>query len=66
MGVKVVLTGLQEGCTNFYWFLCEWENRARDKRYVVKNWLRRECLMPEIKNIKVDSLVQSAKIFLSP
>ncbi|GBM45025.1 hypothetical protein AVEN_98876-1 [Araneus ventricosus] len=47
-GLKVVavLTGLQTGYTKFCCFLCEWDNRARYKHYIVRKWPRRETFTP--------------------
>lgn len=59
--VVAMLTGLQGGYTKFCCFLCEWDSRARDKHYVVKNWPRRASMTPGVKNVNHQPLVQSEK-----
>jgi len=49
--VVAILTGLQGGYTKFCCFLCEWDSRAKEKHYVVKNWPRRDSLKPGTKNV---------------
>lgn len=52
--------------SNFVVFLCERDSRARDKQYVVKNWPRWTSLIPGVKNVSEEQLVQSEKFFPPP
>ncbi|GBP27477.1 hypothetical protein EVAR_14298_1 [Eumeta japonica] len=61
-----MLTGLQGGYTKFCCFLCKWDSHAREKHYVVKTGPKRMSLIPGVKNIKEEPLVQSEKNFLPP
>ena len=64
--VVAMLTGLQGGYTKFCCFLCEWDSRARDTHYVLKNWPQRASLKPGVKNVNEEPLVRSEKILLPP
>jgi hypothetical protein len=66
--LKVIglLLGQQRGYTKFPCFLCEWDSRARDKRWGTAHWPEREQLQPGSKNVSNVSLVDHEKIPLPP
>ena len=41
-----LLLGKQSGYRKFCCFLCEWDSRAKDKHYKIKNWPMRENSVP--------------------
>nr|CAH7753306.1 unnamed protein product [Callosobruchus chinensis] len=64
--VLALVTGLQSGFTKYCCFLCEWDSRARDKHYTVRNWPLRENFTPGQKNVANDPLVPKENIYLPP
>jgi hypothetical protein len=64
--VVALLMGLQSGYTKYCCFLCEWDSRARDKHYIIRNWPLRESFTPGQKNVAHDSLVPKENIYLPP
>jgi hypothetical protein len=64
--VIVLLLGLQRGYTKCPCFLCEWDSRARDKRWETVYWPKREQLQPGSKNVLNLSVVDHEIIPLPP
>lgn len=64
--VVAILNGLQLGYTKHCCFICEWDSRARNYHYIVKQWPPREQYIPGQKNIIQPPLVERDKIFLPP
>lgn len=64
--VVAMLTGLQGGYTKYCCFLCEWDSRAKDRHYRIKQWPQRKEGIPGQKNISHPALVDEHKIFLPP
>ena len=66
--LKVIglLMGMQSGYTKFCCFLCDWDSRARDSHYIVKDWPHRTEYTPGQKSINHVPLVNPQKIFLPP
>ncbi|GBM29978.1 hypothetical protein AVEN_167451-1 [Araneus ventricosus] len=62
--VIAVLVGLQAGYTKFFCFLCQWDNRGREKHYIKNVWLKRQFLIQGVKNEENEPLVK--KILLPP
>jgi hypothetical protein len=59
-----LLTGLREGYAKFCCFSCEWDSRARDRHYHVKQWpLRGETILGQ-KNVAHRNLVNKTKVYL--
>ncbi|GBP76229.1 hypothetical protein EVAR_61899_1 [Eumeta japonica] len=56
--VVTIITGLQGEYTKFCFFLYEWDSRAKEKHYVVKNWPQRMSLIPGVKNVKEEVLAR--------
>jgi hypothetical protein len=52
---------MQSGC-----FLCEWDSRAKDKDYEIKDWPMRENSNPEEKCVRNQPLVDKVEILLPP
>lgn len=44
------LTELQSGCTKYCYFLGEWDSRARNQNYIVKEWQLRENVVRKMLN----------------
>ncbi|GFV84760.1 uncharacterized protein TNCV_4297421 [Trichonephila clavipes] len=67
-GLKVIsmLLGQQSGYTKFPCFLCEWDSRDRKQHYVKKTWPIRKALIPGVKNVERQSLVDPKKILFPP
>jgi len=63
--VVAMLTRLQ-GHTKIFCFLCEWDRRARDRHYHVKQWLLWAETILDQKNVTQWALVNKIKIYLSP
>jgi hypothetical protein len=61
-----LLLGQQGGYTKFPCYLCEWDSRAREKHWQVKNWPKRTAFISGIKNIIHQPLVDSQKIIMPP
>jgi len=59
-----LLLGMQSGYTTFCRFLCEWDSRAKDKRYKIKDWPMRENSDPGKKCVRNQPLVDKDKILL--
>lgn len=64
--VVAILLGLQLGFTKYCCFLCEWDSRARNLHYTVKQWPTRIQYTPGEKNVVHNSLVEPHKILLPP
>lgn len=64
--VIAILLGMQLGYTKHCCFICEWDSRARDKHYLIKEWPRRASLLPGQKNVINVALVPSGKVLLPP
>ncbi|GFW45865.1 uncharacterized protein TNCV_4495851 [Trichonephila clavipes] len=66
--LKVIsmLLGQQSGYTKFPFFLCEWDSRDRKQHYVKKTWPIRKALIPGVKNVERQSLVDPKKILFPP
>ena len=64
--VVAMVTGLQGGYTKYCCFLCEWDSRAKDQHYLVKQWPIREGTVPGEKNVAHLPLVDRTKILLPP
>ena len=64
--VVALLTGLQSGFTKYCCFLCEWDSRARNQHYLVKDWPLRENIVPGQKNVVNEPLVHQQKVYLPP
>jgi len=63
--VIALLLGMQLGYTKYCCFLCEWDSRARQSHYVVKNWPSRVLTQGQ-KNVVHESLVDRNKVYLPP
>ncbi|GFY31598.1 uncharacterized protein TNCV_4199101 [Trichonephila clavipes] len=61
-----MLLGQQSGYTKFPCFLCEWDSRDRKQHYVKQTWPIRKALIPEVKNVERQSLVDPKKILFPP
>ncbi|GFW45593.1 uncharacterized protein TNCV_3245311 [Trichonephila clavipes] len=57
--------GQQSGYTKFPCFLCEWDSRDR-KHYVKQTWPIRKALIPGVKNVERQNLVDPKKILFPP
>ncbi|GFV68944.1 uncharacterized protein TNCV_2954091 [Trichonephila clavipes] len=66
--LKVIsmLLGEQSGYTKFPCFLCEWDSRDRKQYYVKQTWPIRKALIPGVKNVERQSLVDPKKILFPP
>ncbi|GFV15382.1 uncharacterized protein TNCV_4834091 [Trichonephila clavipes] len=66
--LKVIsmLLGQQSGYTKFPCFLCEWDSRDRKQHYVKQTWPIRKVLIPGVKNVERQSLVDPKKILFPP
>ncbi|KAI6648233.1 hypothetical protein LOD99_12042 [Oopsacas minuta] len=66
--LKVIglLLGMQPGYTKYCCFLCEWDSRARQSHYIVKEWPLRHQLTAGTKSVSCQSLVNPEKILLPP
>ncbi|GFS60197.1 uncharacterized protein TNCV_2827051 [Trichonephila clavipes] len=66
--LKVIsmLLGQQSGYTKFPCILCEWDSRERKQHYVKHMWLIRKALIPGVKNVERQSLVDPKKILFPP
>jgi hypothetical protein len=58
--------GMHSGHTKFCCFLCEWEGRAKDKHYKIKDIPMREKSVPGEKCVRNQPLVDKDKIHLPP
>lgn len=63
--VIAVLLGMQPGYTKYCCFLCEWDSRARQSHYIVKDWTKRVLKVGE-KNVLHKNLVDPTKVYLPP
>ena len=61
-----LLLGMQSGYTKYCCFLCEWDSRAKDKHYNVKQWPARELLTPGQKSVSYEPLVEPQNVYLPP
>ncbi|GFV38650.1 uncharacterized protein TNCV_4412041 [Trichonephila clavipes] len=66
MKVISMLLGQQSGYTKFPCFLCEWDIRDRKQHYVKQTWPIRKALIPGVKNVERQSLVDPKKILFPP
>ncbi|GFV47826.1 uncharacterized protein TNCV_4803151 [Trichonephila clavipes] len=66
--LKVIsmLLGQQSGYTWFPCFLCEWDSHDRKQHYVKQTWPIRKALIPGVKNVERQSLVDPKKILFPP
>ncbi|GFW81457.1 uncharacterized protein TNCV_2881361 [Trichonephila clavipes] len=66
--LKVIsmLLGQQSGYTKFPCFLWEWDSRDRKQHYVKQAWPIRKDLIPGVKNVERQSLVDPKKILFAP
>ena len=64
--VVALLMGLQQGYTKYMCFLCEWDSRAREMHYMMKEWTHRQNVAIGEKNIQHPALVEAQKIMLPP
>jgi hypothetical protein len=64
--VIALLFGLQLAYTKYCCFLCEWNSRDRKIHYVLKQWPKRNSLIPGKKNVVNNKLVNPEKVFLPP
>lgn len=62
--VVAIVTGLQGGYTKYCCFLYEWDNRAKNQHYLVKQWPIWEGTDPWEKNVTHLPLVDRTKILL--
>jgi len=60
-----ILLGMQSGYTKYCCFICEWDSRARDSHYIVKQWPKR-TLQAGVKNVVRKNLVDPQDIYLPP
>ncbi|GFU90858.1 uncharacterized protein TNCV_4921911 [Trichonephila clavipes] len=58
--------GQQSGYTKFPCFLCEWDSRDRKQHYVNQTWPIRKALIPRVKKVERQSLVDPKKILFPP
>ena len=63
--VGLLLFVMQSGYTKFCCFLCEWDSRAKDKYYKIRNWPKRENSVPGQKCVRNQPLVDKDKIFFT-
>jgi len=59
-----LLLGMQSGYVKFCCFLCEWDSRAKDKRFKIKDLPTRENSDPGEKCVGNQPLVDKDKILL--
>jgi hypothetical protein len=52
--IIAILLGMQLGYTKYCYFICEWDSRAKDKHYSVKQWKIRHKLTPGDRNVVHD------------
>lgn len=64
--ILTILLGQQSGFTKYPCFLCEWDSRARDQHYEVKEWKSRNNLEIGSKNIVKKSLLPVKRVLLPP
>lgn len=66
--LKVIsmLLGQQGGYTKFPCFICEWDSRDKSQHWIRKEWPRREALVPGVKNVLRENLVEPEKVLLPP
>ncbi|GFX66024.1 uncharacterized protein TNCV_14451 [Trichonephila clavipes] len=66
--LKVIsmLLGQQSGYTKFPCFLCDWDSRDRKQHYVKQTWPIRKALIPGVKDVERQSLVDPKKILFPP
>ena len=55
---------MQPGYTKCCYFLCEWDIRARQSHYIVKDSPLRNELAPCVKSVSTQSLVDTQKVLL--
>ncbi|GFU57686.1 uncharacterized protein TNCV_3638411 [Trichonephila clavipes] len=60
------ILGQQSGYTKFPCFLCEWDSLDRKQHYVKQTWPIRKALIPGVKNVERQSLVDPKKILFPP
>jgi hypothetical protein len=63
--VVALLMGLHSGFTKYCCFICEWDSRAREKHYIVRNWPLRESFPPGYRNVTHDPLVPKENIYFA-
>ncbi|KAI6652464.1 hypothetical protein LOD99_7478 [Oopsacas minuta] len=57
---------MQPGYTRYCCFLYEWDSRARQSHYIVKEWPLQYQLTAGVKSVSCQSLVYLEKILLPP
>jgi hypothetical protein len=62
----VIARNAQSGYSAFCYFVCEWDSRAKDKHYKVKDWPMRENSVLGEKYVRSQRLVDKDKIVLPP
>ncbi|GFU71227.1 uncharacterized protein TNCV_3782131 [Trichonephila clavipes] len=61
-----MLLGQKSGYTKFPCFLCEWDSRDRKQHYVKQTWPITKALIPGVKNVERQSLVDPKMILFPP
>ncbi|GFW59350.1 exportin-7 [Trichonephila clavipes] len=61
-----MILGQQSGYTKLPSFLCEWDSRDRKQHYAKQMWPIRTALIPGVKNVERQSLVDPKKILFPP
>ncbi|GFW18158.1 uncharacterized protein TNCV_4006981 [Trichonephila clavipes] len=64
LNVISMLLGQQSSYTKLPCFLCEGDSHDRKQHYVKQTWPIRKALIPRVKNVERQSLVDPKKIFL--
>lgn len=64
--IVTIILGQQSGFTKYPCFLCEWDSRAREQHYDVKEWPARNSFVVGNKNLKYNKLVDPDNIILPP
>ena len=64
--VLSMFLGQHEGYTKCSCFICEWDSRADNQHWQRQKWPVRQNLMPGIKNIVHEQLVEPEKAILPP
>lgn len=62
--LKVVAILTEEWLHQILLFLCDWESRAKNQQNVVKEWSLRENVVPDLKNVVNELLVEQQKMYL--
>jgi len=54
------VSGLQQGFTKYWEFICEWDRRTRSLLYSRKDWPARKFLEPGIMNVENQPLLEAS------